>query len=85
VSKLSRACYAVRSLLNVSNIDILKLTYFAYFYSLIKYGIIFWGDSSDSKKVFTLQKKTVRIMVGVKPQHPCRELFKKLQIFTTSM
>jgi IS1 family transposase len=30
--------------------------------------------------VFTLQKKTVRIVVGVKPQHPCRELFKKLQI-----
>jgi hypothetical protein len=23
----------------------------------MKYGIIFWGNSSDSKKVFTLQKK----------------------------
>jgi hypothetical protein len=26
----------------------------------MKYGIIFWGNSSDSRKVFTLQKKIVR-------------------------
>jgi hypothetical protein len=80
VPKLSRACYALRSLLHVSNIDTLKLIYFACFHSLMKYRIIFWGNSSDGTKVFTLQKKTVRIVVGVKPQHPCRELFKKLQI-----
>jgi IS1 family transposase len=46
----------------------------------MKYGIIFWGNSSDSKKMFTLQKKIVRIMVGIKPQNSCRELFKRLQI-----
>jgi hypothetical protein len=46
----------------------------------MKYGIIFWGNSSDSKKVFTLQMKIVRIMVGVKPQNSCRGLFKRLQI-----
>jgi hypothetical protein len=46
----------------------------------MKYGIIFWGNSSDSKKVFTLQKNSVRIMVGIKPQHTRRKLFKKLQI-----
>jgi hypothetical protein len=46
----------------------------------MKYGIISWANASDSKKVFTLQKKIVRIMVGVKPQNSCRELFKRLQI-----
>jgi hypothetical protein len=40
-----------------SNTDTLKLIYFDYFHSLMKYGLIFWGNSSDSKKVFTLQKK----------------------------
>jgi hypothetical protein len=35
---------------------------------------------NDSKMVFTLQKKLVRITVGAKPQTPCRDLFKKLQI-----
>jgi hypothetical protein len=74
IQKLSGACYAVRSLLHISNADTLKSNYFAYFYSLMKYRIIFRGNSSDSKKVFTLQKKIVRIMVGIKPQNSCREL-----------
>jgi hypothetical protein len=46
----------------------------------MKYEIIFWGNSSDSKKVFTLEKKIVSIMVALKPQHSCRGLFKRLQI-----
>jgi hypothetical protein len=58
----------------------LKSIYFAYFHSLVKYGIIFLSNSSDSKKVFTLQKKTVRIIVGIKPQNSCADLFKGLQI-----
>jgi hypothetical protein len=41
VPKLSRACYAVRSMLHVSNTDTLKIIHFAYFHSLMKYGIIF--------------------------------------------
>jgi hypothetical protein len=45
VPKLSRACYAVRSLLDISNTDSLKSIYFANFQFLLKYGIIFWGNS----------------------------------------
>jgi hypothetical protein len=48
----------------------------------MEYGIIFWGNSSDSKKVFTLQHKIVGIMVGVKPQNSCGELFKRLQVLS---
>jgi hypothetical protein len=57
-----------------------KSVNFAYFHSLMKYGKIFWDNSSDSKKVFIPQKKIVRIMMGVKPQNSCRDLFKRLQI-----
>jgi hypothetical protein len=46
----------------------------------MKYGINFLDNSTDSKKVFTLQKKTVRIMVGVKPYYSCRYLFRRLQV-----
>jgi hypothetical protein len=65
---------------HISNIDTLKLIYFAYFHSLMKYGITFWGNSSDSKKVFTLQTKAVIIIVGTKPQIPCSDPFKESQI-----
>jgi hypothetical protein len=80
IPKLSGACYAVRLLLLISNTDTLKSIYYAYFHSLMKYGIIFWGNSTDSKKVFALQKKVVRIMMGIKPHNSCRGLFKRLQI-----
>jgi hypothetical protein len=80
VPKLSGACYAVRSMLHISNTDAFTSVYFAYFHSLMKYGIIFWGNSSDSRKV--LQKKTARLMMGVKSCNSCRDLFKRLDILT---
>jgi hypothetical protein len=71
------------SVLHISNTDTLKSIYFAYFHSLIKYEIIWGGgNSSDSKKIFTLQKKIVRTMMGVKSLNSCRELFKRLQILS---
>jgi hypothetical protein len=80
IPKLSGACYAVRSMFHISNINIPKSIYFAYFHSIIQYGIIFWGNSSNSRKIFTLQKKIISIMVGAHPRTPCRNLFKKLEI-----
>jgi hypothetical protein len=31
-------------------IDTLKLVYFDYFHSIMSYGVIFWGNSADSKR-----------------------------------
>jgi hypothetical protein len=61
---LSGACYAVRSLVHFSNTTIPKSIYCAYFHSVIKYGILFWGNSLKSGMLFALQEKIVIIMVG---------------------
>jgi hypothetical protein len=45
IPKLSRACYALRSVSHVSSTDTLKSIYFAYFHSIMKYGIVFWDSS----------------------------------------
>ena len=37
IPKLSGACYSVRSIVQISNIIILKSIYYAYFNSIIKY------------------------------------------------
>jgi hypothetical protein len=37
-------------------------------------------ESFPGVKVFTVQKKTVRIIVGAKPRNSCRGLFKRLDI-----
>ena len=79
IPKLSAACYAVRRMYHISNNNTLKSIYFSYFHSVVKYRIIFWGNSSNSKKIFTLQKKIIRIMVGAYPTTSCR-LFIKVEI-----
>jgi len=79
ISKLSRACYVIKLMSQISSTDTLKSIYFAYFHSIMKYGIIFWGNSPNSK-IFTLQKRTVRIIAGVKCRNSCRSLFMRLEI-----
>jgi hypothetical protein len=55
LNKLSSAC-VVRWLHHVLNIDALKLVYFAYFQSIVKHGIVFWGNSHNLNEVFLLQE-----------------------------
>jgi len=65
-SKLSSACYAVRTLTPLLSKNALKMLYFSYAHSIISYGIIFWGNSTNSIKIFRLQKKIIRIMTKSK-------------------
>jgi hypothetical protein len=70
--------------LHIRNTDILKSVYFAYFHSLIKYGIIFWCNSSESKKgVYIAKKKKVRNMMGAKSHTTYTDLFMRLQILSS--
>jgi hypothetical protein len=80
IPKLSAACFSVRRLFHILNIDTLRMVYFEYFYCVIKYGITFWGNSTDADRVFILQKRIVKIMAGVGSRSSCRSLFKNLAI-----
>jgi hypothetical protein len=70
IPKLSTACCMVRQIYYICN-DTLRSIYFAYFHSIASYGVIFWGNSSSSKKIFTLQKRIIRIMRGAHPRSSC--------------
>jgi hypothetical protein len=50
----------------------------------MKYRTIFWGNFPNSKMIFTLQKRTVRIIAGVKSRNSCRNLFMSLEILPLS-
>ena len=65
------------------NMHTLKMIYYAYFHSVMEFGIIFWGVSAESKKVLMQQKRILRIMTGSPPRATCRTLFCKLGILTT--
>ena len=48
-------------------------------FTMIKYGVIFQGTSSNSGKIFTLQRKPSEYMPGAQPRTSCRSLFKQLE------
>jgi len=55
---------------------------FCLLHSVVRYRIIFWGNSTNSYKVFKLQKRVIRIMPGAEPRASCRGLFKRLKILS---
>jgi hypothetical protein len=54
--------------------------YVVYFHLVMSYEVMFWGNSTDSKKSIYRPKEIIRIMAGVKRRVSCRELFKKFNI-----
>jgi hypothetical protein len=58
------------------------LVYYAYFHSAMMYGIILWGNSMNSNKVFLQQKRTVRTIMRINPWRICKPHFKTRGIMT---
>ena len=54
--------------------------YFLYAHSIVSYGLIFWGNSTDSDNIFKIQKRIIRIIMNSNKNASCRELFKNLNI-----
>ena len=57
IPDLSAACYAVRSMVHISNVNTVKSVCCAYFHSIIKYGVIVWGNPANRGKIVTLQQR----------------------------
>ncbi|PNF31336.1 hypothetical protein B7P43_G10907, partial [Cryptotermes secundus] len=80
IKKLNSACFAIRSLKSLLSINDLKMIYFAYAHSIIVYGIAFWGNATNSKDVFIVQKRIIRSIMNVNSRASCRGFFKYLNI-----
>jgi hypothetical protein len=80
IPRLNRACFAIRSIKPFMSLNVLRSTYFLYAHSIISYGLIFWGNSTESDDVFKIQKRIIRIITNSNKNASCRELFKTLNI-----
>ncbi|XP_028166266.1 uncharacterized protein LOC114357040 [Ostrinia furnacalis] len=79
-NKLDRFVFVLKRLKYVSNNEAMMSAYYGYVSSILNYGIILWGNSVDSEKVFKIQKKCMRAMCGAGYRDSCKPLFKKLKI-----
>ena len=80
INKLSTACYVIRSVKPYMNTNAIIMIYHSLFHAIMTYGIIFWGNPSHNIKVFRMQKKAIRIIMGCSNRESCRNLFKELII-----
>jgi len=53
--KLSSACFAMRSIKPLISQQMLKAIHNSQFHSIILYGLMFWGNSAHSARVFRMQ------------------------------
>jgi hypothetical protein len=60
IPKLSSACYVMRTVKPHVSHNTLNIIYYSYFHLVMNYGLLFWGSSTESIKIFKLQKKMIR-------------------------
>jgi hypothetical protein len=80
INKLTRVCYIIRSVKPYMSSSSLVTIYYSLFHSILSYGIIFWGQSTNSKKLFMLQKRVVHLITGHGNRSSSRNLFRLLEI-----
>ena len=80
--KLNSICYGIRIVGRYMSEKMQKVVYFANFESILKYGIVFWGSSSQLKKIFTVQKRVIRCYKKMQYRESCRGVFKREGILT---
>jgi hypothetical protein len=72
----------MRAIKPLLSLHVLKEIYYSHFHAIISYGLMFWGNSAHSVKVFRMQKKIIRIMTGSRSRESCRKWFKHYNILT---
>jgi len=80
INRLSSLCYVVRQIKPYMSQTTLITIYYSPFQSIMSYGIIFWGNSTHSSKIFKIQKRAIGIIMGKRSRDSCRNFFKELKI-----
>ncbi|XP_039295407.1 esterase FE4 [Nilaparvata lugens] len=79
---LSRVLFLLRSLRRCVPEAHLCMCYFAFFQSVMAYGITLWGSASEVKDILLVQKKAIQILCGAEFLAHCEPLFVNKKILT---
>ena len=79
-TKLSRVSYMIKSLSHY----MIRNICFTKFQSLLRFGLLFWGGMGGevNVRIFSIQKRVVRLMVGVSSRTSYRQSFKEMSVLT---
>ena len=80
--KLSKGLYLLRRLSTCVDTGVLLTVYFAHIQSILCYGVMLWGYSTNCGKLLLLQKRAVRLICDVPYRTHCKPLFRRLGVLT---
>lgn len=72
--------FALRRLRLIASKETALNAYHGYVSSVLRYGLVIWGNSVDLDRAFIAQKKCVRAVYGAEYLEHCKPLFKSLNI-----
>lgn len=78
--KMASSVYALRKLVDIVSECVLLSVYRAFIESRISYAIMGWGHSPHIKRLFSLQRKAVRVMVRLNFRDDCKNTFIQLKL-----
>jgi hypothetical protein len=80
INKLTIVCFMLRSIRPYMTQFSFVNIYYSLLHSVLSYGIVFWGQATNTKELFILQKRVVHLMTGYGYRHSCWNLLKQLGI-----
>lgn len=81
-TKLNKFSYALYKLRNVTDQATLLTVYHAYVGSTLRYGVLFWANSTNKELAFKAQKKCIRSICTLKQTDSCKKHFQELKLLT---
>lgn len=73
--KIRRGLFVLRNLSQCVTPSVLKLAYYSLVHSHLHYALLIWGHASQAARVFSLQRRAVRIIFGLGYREDCKRAF----------
>lgn len=80
--RVSSSAYALYRLSAIIDTDAIITAYHGIVESVLRFGVIFWGNSTNKEIVFKSQKRCIRAMFGLQSTDSCKQYFIKFKILT---
>lgn len=80
--RLGSSVFVLRNLCGCVSDATLRTAYFGIFHSVMAYGVLVWGGSAHSRRIFGFQRRAVRVLSGLGYREDCRGAFIRLGILT---
>lgn len=81
-TKCSKYLYLIRQLSTITDPGVTLTAYYGLIYPQLKYGVLLWGNSTNSIDVFIVQKAVIRAIFGLSRTESCFDYFKTKGLLT---